>query len=291
MTTNWPVALITDSTCDVPDELLARYDISFVPSSIIWGQDILRDRIELSAAEFYRRLAADPVYPTTACPSSEDFRLAYEAAHAQGAREIVVITVSSAMSGTYRAACLGAEGAQVPVHAVDSKGPTMTLGWQVLAAARARAAGGDAAAMLAAAEHARRGMAQWVSLDTLEYLQKGGRIGNATRFIGTLLNIKPLVYINHDTWLVESGQLVRTRRRSLEALYTSFFGQLGGGRPLRVAVLDGGAPEEADELAERIRREREPSELITTITSPVLGVHTGPRALALCGYVDGRGKP
>jgi DegV family protein with EDD domain len=181
------------------------------------------------------------------------------------------------------------------VHVVDAKGPTMSVGWQVLAAARAReaataAAGGDAAAsarvMLAAAERARQSMAQWVSLDTLEYLHKGGRIGNARRFIGTLLNIKPLVTIDHRTGLVEAGQPVRTRRRSLEALYQSFFAQLGKQAPLRIAVLHGDAPEEAGEIAARIRQEYAPLELITTITSPVLGVHTGPRAVALCGYVD-----
>jgi len=140
--------------------------------------------------------------------------------------------------------------------------------------------------MVDAAERARRSMAQWVSLDTLEYLHKGGRIGNATRLIGTVLNIKPLVFIDHTTGLVESGPLVRTRRRSLDALYQSFFAQLGGKRSLHVAVLHGGAEQEAAEIAERVRREHDPVELIVTTTTPVLGVHTGPRAVALCGYAD-----
>jgi DegV family protein with EDD domain len=290
MTTHHTIALITDSTCDIPDELLTRYDIAFVPASISWGSDILRDRVDISAAEFYRRLAVDPIYPTTACPSPEHFRGAYAAAHANGAAEVVVVTVSSAMSGTYRAALMGAELVDFPVHVIDAKGPTLSSGWQALAAVRARETGGDAQAMLDAAGRARRGMAQWVALDTLEYLHKGGRIGNATRFIGTLLNIKPLVYIDHQSGLVEAGQSIRTRRRSIEALYQSFFGQLGihsgDGCPLRVAVLHGGAPEEAAELAERIQQEYRPVELLESITSPVLGVHTGPRALALCGYID-----
>jgi DegV family protein with EDD domain len=284
------VALITDSTCDIPDDLLARYAITFVPASIAWGEDVLRDRVDISAAEFYRRLAGDPVYPTTAHPAPEYFRQAYIDAHERGAAEVVVITVSSAMSGTYRSAGTAAQMVDFPVHVVDAKGPTMSVGWQVLAAARAREAGGDAAAtvgaMLAAVERARQSMAQWVSLDTLDYLHKGGRIGNARRFIGTLLNIKPLVYIDHRTGLVEAGPTVRTRRKSLEALYQSFFAQLEKRVPLRVAVLHGEAPEEAGEIAARIRQEYAPLELITTITSPVLGVHTGPRAVALCGYVD-----
>jgi len=295
------IALITDSTCDIPDDLLRRYDIGIVPANVIWGNQILRDRVDISAAEFYRRLEADPDFPKTAHATPEEFRLAYEEAHARGAQEVMIITVSSAMSGTYNAALLGAKQVRFPVTVVDSKGPTMTTGWQVLAAARARkgtsasghlrgslseACGGDARAMVDAAERARRSMAQWVSLDTLEYLHKGGRIGNATRLIGTVLNIKPLVFIDHTTGLVESGPLVRTRRRSLDALYQSFFAQLGGKRSLHVAVLHGGAEQEAAEIAERVRREHDPVELIVTTTTPVLGVHTGPRAVALCGYAD-----
>lgn len=286
------IALITDSTCDIPDDLLQQYDIGMVPANVIWGDEILRDRIDISAAEFYRRLEADPEFPKTAHATPEEFRLAYEEAHARGAQEVVIITVSSAMSGTYNAALLGAKQVRLPVTVVDAKGPTMTTGWQVLAAARARErasqceAMGEVRAMVEAAERARRSMAQWVSLDTLEYLHKGGRIGNATRLVGTVLNIKPLVFIDHNTGLVESGPLVRTRRKSLDALYQSFFAQLAGKRSLHVAVLHGGAEQEAAEIAERVRREYDPVELIVTTTTPVLGVHTGPRAVALCGYAD-----
>jgi len=280
------IALITDSTCDIPDDLLRQYEIGMVPANVIWGDEILRDRIDISAAEFYRRLETDSEFPKTAHATPEEFRLAYEEAHARGAQEVVIITVSSAMSGTHNAALLGAKQVRFPVTVVDAKGPTMTIGWQVLAAARARERGGDARTMVEAAERARRNMAQWVSLDTLEYLHKGGRIGNATRLLGAVLNIKPLVFIDHNTGLVESGPRVRTRRKSLDALYQSFFAQLGGKRSLHVAVLHGGAEEDAAEIAERVRREHDPVELIVTTTTPVLGVHTGPRAVALCGYAD-----
>jgi len=280
------IALLTDSTCDIPDDRLRQYEIGMVPANVIWGEEILRDRIDISAAEFYRRLETDPEFPKTAHATPEEFRLAYEEAHARGAKEVVIITVSSAMSGTYNAALLGAKQVRFPVTVVDAKGPTMTIGWQVLAAARAREAGGDSRTMVEAAERARLSMAQWVSLDTLEYLHKGGRIGNATRLIGTVLNIKPLVFIDHATGLVESGPLLRTRRKSLDALYQSFFAQLAGRRSLRVAVLHGGAEQDATEIAERVRQEHNPVELIVTTTTPVLGVHTGPRAVALCGYAD-----
>ena len=284
--TDHKVALITDSTCDIPDDLLAKYDITVVPSLVIWGDEVLRDRVDIQPEEFYRRLETDPRFPTTSQPTPQDFQKVYSEATQKGASEIIAITVSSAMSGTIESARQAADVADVPVHVVDSRGPTMTVGWQVLAAARAREAGGDAQAMVEAAGRARATMVQFVCLDTLEYLHKGGRIGSAATFIGTMLNIKPLVYINHETGLVEPGRRVRTRKKSLDALVEEFFGQIDIRKTLRVAVLHGNAREAAERIAERIRREFAPAELLVNITVPVLGVHTGPRAVALAGYTE-----
>jgi DegV family protein with EDD domain len=140
--------------------------------------------------------------------------------------------------------------------------------------------------MIAKTDQVRRKLVQQVSLDTLNYLRRGGRIGNAAWFAGTLLNIKPLVRINHQTGLVEPCDRARTRRKALELLLEKFFEEIEPGKPLRVAVLHGNAPDEAGELADRIRQEFSPVELIVNITGPVLGLHTGPRALALCGYTE-----
>jgi DegV family protein with EDD domain len=197
-----------------------------------------------------------------------------------------MMTVSSAMSGTYQLAEQVGKQMDVPVHVVDSKGPTMSLGWQVLAAARIRELGGGAAKMIAAADSVRAKLVQIVCLDTLEYLHRGGRIGNATRFIGSLLDIKPLVQINHRTGLVESSGQARTRKKSIEVLVSRFFEQLALDKPKRVAVLHGNALFEAQALAEQIRNKFHPVELLVNITGPVLGIHTGPRALALCGYTE-----
>jgi DegV family protein with EDD domain len=163
----------------------------------------------------------------------------------------------------------------------------MGLGWQILAAARAREAGGDVAAMIAAAEAARSRMVYLIVLDTLTYLHKGGRIGGASRFIGTLLNLKPQISVNHQTGQVEAGRRTRTRQRALEAVYQDFFAQLDTAKRMRIAVLHNAALPEAEQIAARIQKEFSPVELIIHIVSPVLGVHTGPRAIALCGYTEG----
>jgi DegV family protein with EDD domain len=286
------VALVTDSTCDIPQNLIEQYDITVVPLHVIWGQETFRDRVDLQPQAFYRRLIEDPRYPTTAHPTPEGFLATYEAAIEGGAKEIVVVTLSSELSGAFGAASKAGTLIGHPVHVCDSKGTTMSLGWQVLAAARAREVGGDARAMVHAADKVRDRVILYVSLDTLEYLHKGGRIGGATKLIGSLLHVKPLVYVDHQTGRVEAAGRVRTRKRGLDTLHQRFFEELrvqqgAHDGAMHIAVMHGDAPEDAQRMIERIEREYSPAELLSDITGPVLGVHTGPRAIALCGYVEG----
>ncbi len=279
-----PIAILTDSTCDIPEELIRHYGIKVVPQVLVWEDRIYRDRVDITPQEFYRRLESERSLPTTTQPGPADFEDIYQEARREGAGEIIILTVSSAMSGTFRSAKQAAERIGIPIHVIDSKGPTMSLGWQVLAAARARLQGADLHQILLDVESVRRQLAQIVCLDSLEYLYRGGRIGSAARMMGNLLNLKPLVQINHETGTVESSGQARTRKKSIEMLIQRFFEQLKQGNLLRVAVLHGNAPEEAAAIAERIHREFSPYELLINITGPVLGINTGPRALALCGY-------
>lgn len=280
------IGIITDSTCDIPDAFIEQYNITVIPHTIIWGDEQYRDRVELSPEAFYRRLTVDSQRPTTAQAGIPDFQQAYEQVAGQGAKEIIVLTVSSAMSGAYQMALQAAKLVKVPVHVIDSKGPTMSLGWQVLAAARACAAGADAQAILKTVEQVRKRLVQFVSMDTLEYLQRGGRIGGAVKWVGSLLNVKPLVSINHQTGLVEPVSLARTQKAVVDRMYKKFFTVLSGGKNLHIAVLHGNAVAKAEELAERIKKDYNPAELLINITGPVLGVNTGPGALALCGYSE-----
>ena len=196
---NKTIALITDSTCDLPRQYLEQYNIEVVPLTIIWGEEQFRDGVDLSPEDFYQRLGKDPVIPTTSQPTPQEMVQAFESVKEKGADEIVILTISSAMSGTNESAKKAAELVDIPVHVQDSKANTMSLGWQVLAAARAREAGGDVQAMLSAAKKARGSMVLMISLDTLEFLHKGGRIGGASHFIGTLLNLKPQITVNHHS--------------------------------------------------------------------------------------------
>lgn len=281
------IAIITDSTCDIPENLLQQYNIHVVPQVVIWGDRQYRDRLDLQPVEFYQRLVKDPVRPHSSLPALGDFLDAFQAAAAAGADEIIVLTVSSAMSGTFDLARRASEEAPIPVTVVDSKGPAMTLGWQALAAARLRDAGAGKLDILDCLNQLRQGLVQLVAMESMEYLQTGGRIGGAAKWAGALLKVKPLVAINHHTGLVEPVGLSRTHAALVDQLYAKFFEKLKSKQNLRVAVLHGNALPAAEALAERIRREYQPLELLVNITGPVLGINTGPGALALCGYPEG----
>lgn len=241
------IALLTDTTCDLLPEMVSKYNIIVLPHYVIWGEEQFMDRVSIQPVAFYERLVKDPVYPSSAHATVQDYAAAFAGCKLAGADEIVAVTISSAMSGAMGAAMKATEQMDIPVHIVDAKGPSMSVGWQVLAAARVREAGGSSSEMVAAAERVRGKLAQVVCMDSLEYLYKGGRIGNAARLVGTLLNVKPVVHIDHDTGLVEPAGVARTHKRAVEMLVEKFYALLGKFEHARVAVLHGNVPEEAGE--------------------------------------------
>ncbi len=278
------IAIITDSTCDIPLDLREQYDIAVIPLTINWDGKSYLDGVDLSPEEFYAQLGENPVRPTTSQPAPAAFLDAYESAKRNGAGEIVVVTISSAMSGTLESARTASAGFDLPVHLVDARGNSMGLGWQVLAAARTRDAGGSVPAILDTIEKVRTHVHFHVVLDTLDFLFKGGRIAGAAKLLNNVLKIKPQIHVNHNTGSVEPSHVSRTRAKAIDALYTSFFSKVDVSKPLHIAVLHNAAFEEAQVLAQRIREELHPAELFINFASPVLGVHTGPRAIGISGY-------
>ena len=278
------IALVTDSTCDIPSDWVRQYDIGIVPLTIVFGDQQYLDGVELTSQQFYERLPKESHHPTTSQPTPKAFLEVYRRAASSGADEILAITISSAMSGTMQSARQAAQESSIPVQVVDGKNNSMGLGWQVIAAARVREAGGGLDAMMASAAQVREDMVYYISLDTIEYLSKGGRIGDAARFLDSILRIKPLIYVRPDTGTVGASLPARSRKAAIESLYREFFQRINPAGPLHITVLHNDALEEAQILAELVQREYSPIELFISIVSPALGVHTGPRAIALCGY-------
>ena len=280
------IAIVTDSTCDIPADWLKQYQITVVPMTLIFGEEQYLDGVQITAMEFYERLSNNPIHPTTSQPAPEVFLEVFKKAAAEGAEEIVALVISSAMSGTYASALQSSQMMDIPVHVHDSLNNSMGLGWQVMAAARARESGGDTCAMLAAAQKVRESMVYYISLDTIEYLAKGGRIGGAITLANSVLKIKPLIYVRPDTGTVAAGIPARSRTAALEGLYREFFRHIDTKKRMHITVLHNAAEDEAWAIEEQIKNEFAPEELFISIVTPSLGAHTGPRAVALCGYSD-----
>lgn len=278
------IAIITDSTCDIPTEWRGKYDIGVVPLTIIFGEQQYKDGIDLTAEQFYEMLPKARQFPSTSQPSPRDFLNAYQAAAEKGYKEALVITISAAMSGTINSAREAAAASPIPVQVMDGKNNSMGLGWQVIAAARARESGGDLAAMVKTVEQVRDRISYYITLDTMEYLSKGGRIGSATKFLESIIKIKPLISVNPKTGSVVPSIPARSRQNAIDGVYREFFNHIDLNAPMHVTVLHNSALDEAQALAERVKHDYPAAEIFISITSPILGVHTGPRALALCGY-------
>lgn len=280
------IALITDSTCNIPAGLVEQYGIIVVPAHIVWGTDDLRDQIDITTKDFYERLGTTAAHPTTSQPVSAEVSRAIADARQNGAAEAVICVISSGLSGTVNSAQQAASESDIPIHVYDSLSVAMGLGWQVLAAARAREAGGDAQAMLKAANDVRQNVAMMLVVGTLEYLHKGGRIGGAQALVGMALDVKPRLIVNPKTGKVEVGDRTRTRSKAIEAMYTAFFESLDTHKPLHVSVQHASAPDDCRKLLERIKADYKPVELMEAELTPVLGAHAGPGTIGIAGYSE-----
>ena len=278
---NKRIAILTDSTCDIPLEVRNKHNLHVIPQTIIWGDEVLLDGVDLKHAAFYKRIATDPAHPTTSQPTIPQFTEMYKKIAAD-ADEIVTVLLSDEFSNTIASARGAAEEVDFPVHIVDSRSVSLGLGVVVMAAVEAREAGGDAAAMVEAAEKRAYQTNIIFLLDTLEYLHKGGRIGGAKRLIGTALNIKPLLHV--DDGRVETLESVRTHSKALKRLVEVAADGLDTSGKLGGAVLYGVTQEDADKIAKEYKEKYQPQSFMMSQVTPVIGVHTGPGVVGIVTY-------
>ncbi|HLF25706.1 MAG TPA: DegV family protein [Anaerolineae bacterium] len=277
------IRIVTDSTSDIPDELVRELDITVVPAYIIFGTTSYIDGVTLKREAFYRRLASANPMPTTSSPSAGDFEAAYRQLLNSGAEAVISIHVAAALSGVQNAARSGAGAVpELKVCIFDSEQVTMGLGWQVIEAARAARAGKTVAEILDVLERIRSGVRVFAALDTLEFVRRSGRVSWARAAIGQLLRIKPLVEVRRGAVL--SIDRARTRGRSLERL-KELLAEQG---PLRaLTVLHTRAYETAAKLADEFHALypalSDPIHVVEATTA--IGAHTGPNALGVACVV------
>lgn len=270
------IRVVTDSSCDLPQSLIDALRIEIVPLTIRFGDEELVDREELSTDEFWHRLEHSKLLPETAAPSAGAFEAKFRELHARGATGIVCINLSSHLSATMQAAQVAAAAVSndVPVQVIDSQSASMGLGNLCLTAAR-RAADGDSLESIVNEVVNRRDRTKlFATLDTLEFLKRGGRVGNARALLGTVLSIKPVIELRGG--IVEEAGKVRTRSKALRELAA----KAAGGKIEHLAVLHGNAPD-LDELLALLEPIFPRDEIITGVVGPVIGTHAGPRVIGV----------
>jgi DegV family protein with EDD domain len=277
------VMVVTDSTANIPAELLSSVPLRIIPLQLIWGAQILSDGIDIQPTEFYKRLSNTEVLPTTSQATPEEFKQVYAGLLDEG-YDILSIHISSKLSGTLDSAIQAKRTfPEKRIALVDSLSTSMAMGFQVLAAARVAALGGSLRDCLTVAEKAKQQTGVYFALNTLEFLQRGGRIGGAAAFLGTALNLKPLLELRDGQ--IESIDRVRTFSKTLERLLDLVSVRLENDPgPVRLCAIHGNALSEANQLLDTAITRFDStliSETLISDISPVIGAHAGPGALGL----------
>ncbi|HEY2310851.1 MAG TPA: DegV family protein [Gaiellaceae bacterium] len=278
-------AIVLDSTADLPDAAERFPNWRVVPLYVNFGAESLRDGVDIDPVEFYARLRNSPVFPTTSQPTPGDFLACYEELRVY--ERIFSLHVSGRVSGTFASAeSAAAELGHGVVRAIDTETASASIAMLALAIQRRLERGTSDEEIDALVDRYRRERGLLFTVDTLEFLQRGGRIGKAAAFAGTLLHVKPILSIRDGE--VEPVKRVRGEKKAFAELVAALETETADEPGYRLAVAHAAAPERAAEL-EALVRERRPNadlELVVTLGA-VIGAHAGPGTLALFWFRDG----
>jgi DegV family protein with EDD domain len=278
------VAIVTDSSAYIPNDILKEYPISVAPQVLIWGNESYEDGVDIQPGEFYTRLKDAKVMPSSSQVTPASFHKIYKRLLDEK-YDILAILIAEKLSGTIASAKQAKEFfPDAVIEIFDSNSTAMAMGYQVLAVARALAKGASLQEGLALAENARDHTGVVFTVDTLEFLRRGGRIGGAAAFLATALNIKPILELRDGR--IEPIEKVRTRKKALDRLVELVEDRSAGLRPIRLATLHANAQSDAESLLETARVKFDAIESIFSEVSPVIGSHAGPGTVGLA-YMAG----
>jgi DegV family protein with EDD domain len=280
------IALVTDSTAYIPSDLVEKHNLTVMPQVLIWGEETFQDGVDIQPDEFYARLKTAKTMPTTSQVTPITMKTTFEDLIEKG-YEVLGIFLSAKLSGTIQSVVQAKEmmgNAGEKVSFVDSKSTAMAMGFQVLSVARAVEDGANLDDALALAEKATEHTGVYFAVDTLEFLHRGGRIGGATRFLGTALNVKPVLAVQDGR--VEAVEQIRTKKKALERVLELVSEQTKGKTPIRLSTLHAAAEAEAQALLDKASKAMDATESILSTVSPVVGTHAGPGTVGLA-YMAG----
>jgi DegV family protein with EDD domain len=275
------IAVVTDSTAYIPREMRDNLPITVVPQVVTWGEEVFEDDVTITPDQFYARLRGAKVLPKTSQVSIVNMHKAFSALIEQG-YEVLGMFLSAKLSGTFQSAILGRDeltSGKDKVELIDTETTAMAMGFQVLAVARAAKEGASMAECKALAERARSHTGVYLTVDTLEFLHRGGRIGGAQRFLGTALNLKPILVVEGGR--VEPVERVRTRGKALDRVVEIVAEKCAGKSPVRVATLHADSPDDAKYLLDKIVPLVNPIETTFAAVSPAVGANAGPGTVGL----------
>lgn len=275
------IAIVTDSTTYLPKDLVQKHNISIAPQVLIWGDQTYKDGVDIESGEFFTRLKTAKVMPTTSQVAVISFQEIFQDLVSKD-YEVLAILVSSKLSGTNQSAVqakdlMGSAGDKI--HIVDSQSVAMALGFQALTVARAIENGASLKEAIKLAETLHEQTGIFFAVDTLEFLHRGGRIGGAQRFLGTMLNMKPILAIQNGR--VEGIERIRTKSKAVDRVLELVIEKTKGKSPIHLATLHANAADEAKALLEKASKELNPVESIFTEVSPTVGTHAGPGTVGL----------
>ncbi len=280
------VAVVTDSTAYLPQECLQQYYISVTPLSVIWGEQVSLDGVDIQPEEFYNRLADSKVMPTTSQATPAAMLRTFQSLLEQG-YDVLGVFVASKISGTFQSSLQARDmiaGASENIKVIDSLQTTMALGWPVLTTARAAQAGETLAACQRIAQYACQNSGVLFVVETLEFLRRGGRISGTQAMAGMILNIKPILELRDGR--IESVEKIRTKSKAIQHMIDLAGERINGRTPVRIAVTHANSETDAASLIELARKRFDPIETVVSPLSPVIGTHAGPGTVALnymCG--------
>ncbi len=273
------IAIITDSTSNLPSDLAERYKIEIAPQILIWGEDNLYDGVDISADEFYARLQTSNILPKSSQPTVGHFMRLFEP-HVKQGNSIIAVVISNELSGTVQSALQAKEEfPNAKIEVIDSRSVGMSLGFQALAAARAVEEGKSFEEVVDIVYRAGQNSGVIFVVDTLEFLHRGGRIGGAARLLGTALSLKPLLHIEKGR--IEPLERVRTKMKACQRMLDLIEERVKGKSNIRIAAMHASSPKEAEVLLEEAKDRCHPIETSITVLGPVLGTHAGPGTVGI----------